>query len=560
MAGYLLLDLSRTVRDGRYLLLAVIAPVGFYLLFSAVFSSNSLGPNTTFGLPAPKEIMVAMATFGAMWAALSATAPRLARDREGGWLDYLATTPLRAGQVLVGRIAVGMIVTLPALLAVGIAAIAAHGVTLAAWQWAADLGLLWIGTLPFVALGIAIGSLASSTVAFALSTGLWFAFAALGGLWVPPGNLSSGLRHLATALPSYNQAALGWHVTSGTAPTAANIAILAAWTIGLALLPLVVRSGSRRSGRDGPRSPSASNGAAVELSEVAKHYGPVTAVNGLDLHIPAGQTVALLGPNGSGKTTAMSVLLGLLQPDGGHAGLFGTAPRRAAVAGHVGAMLQDTELMDGVRVGRLLRFVRGLYGNPADLAALVDSLGLGDLLSRRTGRLSGGQAQRVRFALALAGNPALLVLDEPTAALDVQARRDLWSALENHISRHETTVLFSTHYLEEADQHAARIVLVGGGKVIADGSPDQVKAAAGAGHVVRFRLLEGDPERFSTTPGVTALSLDEDRLTLNTVDADTTLWALYSQRQAIADITVAETSLEDAFFSLAVPQASGNRE
>ena len=126
-AGYLLLDLSRTVRDGRYLLLAVIAPVGFYLLFSAVFGGTSTGPDTTFGLPAPKEIMVAMATFGAMWAALSATAPRLARDREGGWSDYLATTPLRAGHVLAGRIAAGMIVALPAVLAVGLAAVAAHG-------------------------------------------------------------------------------------------------------------------------------------------------------------------------------------------------------------------------------------------------------------------------------------------------------------------------------------------------------------------------------------------------------------------------------------------------
>jgi ABC-2 type transport system ATP-binding protein len=555
-AGYLLLDLSRTVRDGRYLLLAVIAPVGFYLLFSAVFGGTSTGPDTTFGLPAPKEIMVAMATFGAMWAALSATAPRLARDREGGWSDYLATTPLRAGQVLAGRIAAGMIVALPAVLAVGLAAVAAHGVTLAAWQWAADLGLLWIGTLPFVALGIAIGSLARSTVAFALSTGLWFAFAALGGLWVPPGNLSSGLHHLAAALPSYNQAALGWHVTSGTAPTVTNLVVLAVWTAGFALLPVAVHSGPRRSGRANPRSPSAGSGAAVEVAGVAKRFGPVTAVNGLEFQIPAGQTVALLGPNGSGKTTTMSVLLGLLPPDHGRATLFGVAPRRAAAAGHVGAMLQDTELMDGVRVGRLIRFVRGLYPEPTDLAALVAALG--DLLSRRTDRLSGGQAQRVRFALALAGSPALLVLDEPTAALDVQARRDLWSTLEDHVRQHATTVLFSTHYLEEADQNATRIVLMGAGKVIADGTPDQVKAAAGAGRVVRFRLLDGDPERFSTTPGVTALSLDGDRVTLRTADADATVWALYPQRQAIADIAISEASLEEAFFSLAVPQASEN--
>jgi ABC-2 type transport system ATP-binding protein len=557
VGGYLRLELSRTLRDGRYLLLAVVAPVGFYLLFSAVFGGSSPGPNTTFGLPAAKEIMVAMATFGAMWAALSATAPRLARDREGGWSDYLATTPLRAGQVLVGRIIAGLVVALPAVVAVGIAAVAAHGVSLPAGRWAADLGLLWIGTLPFVALGIAIGSLANSTVAFAASTGLWFAFAALGGLWVPPGQLSPGLRDLASALPSYNQAALGWHVTSGTAPTAINFVVLAAWTVGLGLLPLAVRSGSWRRGRSAVRSLPGGGGTAVELAGVVKHYGPVTAVNGLDLRIPAGETVALLGPNGSGKTTTTSIMLGLLRPDQGHTVLFGSAPRYAAASGQVGAMLQDCELMAGVGVGQLLRFVRSLYAAPLDLAALADSLDLGDLLRRRSDRLSGGQAQRVRFALAVAGNPALLVLDEPTAALDVQARRDLWSTLEDHTRRYGTTVLFSTHYLEEADQHAERIVLMGAGRITADGTPAQVKAAAGAGRLVRFRLLRGDPERFAATTGVTALSADGGRVTLRTADADATVWALYPERHAIADIAVAEASLEEAFLSLVASRADG---
>lgn len=553
--GYLRLELSRTVRDGRYVLLAVVAPVGFYLLFSAVFGGKSSGPNTTFGLPASKEIMVAMATFGAMWAALSATAPRLARDREGGWSDYLATTPLRAGQVLVGRIIAGLVVALPAVVAVGVAAIAAHGVSLAAWQWAADLGLLWIGTLPFVALGIAIGSLTSSTVAFAASTGLWFALAALGGLWVPPGVLSSGLRHLATALPSYNQAALGWHVTSGTAPTLTNVAVLAAWTLGLALLPLAARHGAWRAGRSSARFPSGGRATAIDLAGVVKRYGSVIAVNGLDLKIPAAQTVALLGPNGSGKTTTTSVLLGLLPPDRGHATLFGTTPRHAVARGLVGAMLQDTELMAGVSIGRLLGFVRGLYPEPLDLASQADALGVGDLLRRRTDGLSGGQAQRVRFALALVGNPALLVLDEPTAALDVQARRDLWATLGDHTHRYGTTVLFSTHYLEEADEHATRVVLLGSGQITADGTPAQVKAAAGPGRLVRFRLLGGDPERFASTAGVTALSAEGDRVTLRTADADATVWALYPERDAIADIAVADASLEEAFLSLVSSRA-----
>ncbi|HEY2506343.1 MAG TPA: ATP-binding cassette domain-containing protein [Streptosporangiaceae bacterium] len=548
--GYLRLELSRTLRDGRYLLLAVLAPVGFYLLFSAVFGGKNSGPNTTFGLPAAKEIMVAMATFGAMWAALSATAPRLARDREGGWSDYLATTPLRAGQVLAGRIAAGLLTALPAVVAVGIAAIAAHGVHLAAWQWAADLGLLWVGTLPFVALGIAIGSLASSTVAFAASTGLWFAFAALGGLWVPPGVLSTGLRHFAAALPSYNQAALGWHVTSGSAPTVTNFVVLAAWTVGLSLLPLVVRRelalrpAARRTALE------AGDTAAIMLSGLAKHYGDVVAVDGIDLRVPAGQIVALLGPNGAGKTTTMAILLGLRHADRGDARLFGASPRQAAAAGEIGAMLQDSELMAGVGVGELIRFISRLYPAPFDLAEAASVIGVAGLLRRRTDKLSGGQSQRVRFALAVVGNPALLVLDEPTAALDVQARRDLWSALADHTHRHHTTVLFSTHYLEEADQHAERVVLVGAGHVTADGTPSEVKSAAGAGRIVRFRVLEGNPGRFASTPGVTSMQADQQQVSLRTTDADTTLWALYDQRSTIADIAISEASLEEAFLSL----------
>jgi ABC-2 type transport system ATP-binding protein len=558
--GYLRLELSRTVRDGRYLLLAVIAPVGFYLLFSAVFGGKSAGPNTTFGLPAAKEIMVAMATFGAMWAALSATAPRLARDREGGWSDYLVSTPLRAGQVLAGRIIAGLLVALPAVAAVCITAVVAHGVHLAAWQWAADVALLWIGVLPFVALGIAIGSLANSTVAYAVSTGLWFALAALGGLWVPPGVLSSGLRHLAAALPSYNQAALGWHVTSGSAPTATNVLVLIAWTVGLSLLPLAARRQSLRPRAARKSAPPAGGGEAIELRGVVKHYGPVTAVEGLDLRVPPGEIVALLGPNGAGKTTTMSILLGLRQADSGQARLFGSSPRRAAARGQVGVMLQDSELMAGVGVGELLRFIRTLYPAPLDLAAVIDTAGLGDLLRRRTDRLSGGQAQRVRFALAAAGNPALLVLDEPTAALDVQVRRDLWSALEDHAARHRTTVLFSTHYLEEADQHAERVVLIGAGHVIADGTPDEVKAAAGASRIVRFRLLEGNPGQFAGTRGVTAVHADGQRITLHTTDADATIWALYKHRHAIAGIVVTEASLEEAFLALvAQPPKQGDR-
>jgi ABC-2 type transport system ATP-binding protein len=557
MIGYLRLELARTVRDGRYLVLAIVAPVGFYLLFSSVFGGPSTGSNTTFGLPASQEIMVAMATFGAMWAALTATAPRLARDQEGGWLAYLATTPLRPSRVLGARILAGLAVALPAIVAVGITAAIAHGVHLHAWQWASGLGLLWVGTLPFVALGIAIGSLTTSTVAYALSTGLWFALAALGGLWVPPSVLSASLRHFAAALPSYNQAALGWHVVSGSAPTVTNGLVLAAWTVGLALLPLVARHRSwwRRGAPDSPRVPegSASDGSAIDLHCLAKRFGTVTALDGIDLEVSAGTIMGLLGPNGSGKTTTMTILLGLAEPDGGSARLFGSAPRRATRAGQVGVMLQDTELMASVGVGELLRFVRGLYPSPAAVSTLIEMAGLTELLQRRTDRLSGGQAQRVRFALAAAGNPPLLVLDEPTAAMDVQARQDFWAALGRHADESDTTVLFSTHYLNEADDHADRVALIRSGAIVADGTPDQVKAAASPGRLVRFRLLNGNADRFGEVAGVTSVRTERDHVTLQTSDADSTIWSLYDERSAIADIEVTEGSLEEAFLSLTSP-------
>jgi ABC-2 type transport system ATP-binding protein len=278
------------------------------------------------------------------------------------------------------------------------------------------------------------------------------------------------------------------------------------------------------------------------------------------LRVPAGEIVALLGPNGAGKTTTMSILLGLRQADSGQPRVFGRAPRRAAARGQVGAMLQDSELMSGVGVGELLRFIRALYPAPLDLATVIDTADLGDLLRRRTDRLSGGQAQRVRFALAAAGNPALLVLDEPTAALDVQVRRDLWSALEDHVARHHTTVLFSTHYLEEADQHAERVVVIGAGHVIADGTPDEVKATARGGRIVRFRLLDGNPAQFAGIRGVTAVSADGQWVTLHTADADATIWALYDHRHTIADLAVTEASLEEAFLSLVAKAPKGGDE
>jgi ABC-type multidrug transport system ATPase subunit/ABC-type multidrug transport system permease subunit len=546
VTGFLRLELGRSFRDPRYLVLAIAAPVGFYLLFASIFT----GRGTSEGqLPAQVEIMVAMAAFGAMWGALSATAPRLARDRESGWLRALEVTPLTAGRVLAARIVAGVMAALPAIVAVAVTAVLAHHVALAAWQWAAGLGLLWAGTLPFVALGIVIGSLTSSTTAYALTTALYFALAALGGLWVPPAQFSPALRHIAATLPSYNLADLGWRVAGGSAPSLRAGLILAGWTAGLTALALAAGAHRRPRRSGGDQLPGPPAGEVISLSQLSKCYGPVRALDQIDLRIRPGTPVALLGPNGAGKSTAIELMLGLLDADHGSAFLFGSSPAQAIAAGRVGAMLQDTALMSGVSVGALLRVIRDAYPHPADLPALIQIAGLDGLLRRRTDQLSAGESQRVRFALAASGDPQLIVLDEPTVAMDVRAREAFWGVLRTYAASGRT-ILFSTHYLEEADTHAGRIILLRSGHIIADGSPDQVKSEAGVARTVRFRSLAGSPDRFRQLSAVTAVHADADRITLLTADADATVWALYDLRDTITELAVTEGGLQEAFLAL----------
>jgi ABC-2 type transport system ATP-binding protein len=551
MLGYLRLEIARTVRDIRYVVLALVAPVGFYLLFAEIFSGKAGSPGSGGGLPASVEIMVAMATFGAMWGALSATAPRLARDRERGWLDALRLTPLAPAAVLGARICAGLLVSLPAVVAVGVTGRLAHGVQLTAGQWGLGLIALWLGTLPFVMLGIAIGTLTDSTTAYGVSMGLYFAFAALGGLWVPPANFPPALRQVAKALPSYNQADLGWQIAGHAAPTAASLLVLAAWTVGLAAIAYWAGARIRPTWTRTP-SPPDPGAAAIQLSGVAKSYGDVQALAGLDLDIGRAAIVALLGPNGAGKTTAIRImlgLLGLLGPDRGRARLFGLSPSSAVAAGQVGAMLQDAELMSGVTVGSLLRFIGGLYPDPLDYQQTVKVTGLEPILNRRTDKLSTGQAQRARFAVALIGNPALLVLDEPTAGLDVQAQQVFWADLRSYQASGKT-VLFSTHYLEEADQNAGRIVVIQSGHTVADGTPEQVRSAGGARKTVRFSWLGGAPAGLEALPGVTAMDVAGREVTLHTTDADATVWGLYGLRDHLSGLEVTGGGLREAFLAL----------
>jgi ABC-2 type transport system ATP-binding protein len=290
---------------------------------------------------------------------------------------------------------------------------------------------------------------------------------------------------------------------------------------------------------------------------VTRRYGQVTAVDGLSLQIQPGQTVALLGPNGAGKTTTVELLLGLANPDAGVVRLFGGPPTDAVAAGRVGAMLQDAGLPQGARVAELIDLVRSLYPEPLPLQDTLRLTDLEPLAQRQVQRLSGGQRQRVRLALALAGNPELLILDEPTAALDVDARRSFWDRVRAYVAGGRT-VLFATHRLEEADAVADRIVVIAGGRLLADGTPDQVKAHA-AGRSTISMAADGLPRYLlENLPAVDTVRQDRGRVTLHSTDPDATVRALLQHAPHVQDLEVTRAGMEEAFLSL-THQEGGTR-
>ena len=294
--------------------------------------------------------------------------------------------------------------------------------------------------------------------------------------------------------------------------------------------------------------PGTGTGAGVLLSGLRKRYGEVRAVDGVDLHIVPGEVVALLGPNGAGKSTTIDMLLGLTPPDAGTVRLWGLPPEQACRKGYVGAMLQTGGLLGGVTVREILELIRGLSPDPLPLEDVIATARVGDIADSRADRLSGGQTQRVRFALALAGNPQLLVLDEPTVAMDVATRRAFWAAMREWTARGRT-VLFATHYLEEADAYADRAVLMAHGRVVADGPTTEVKAAVG-GRTIRATVPDADAERLRGLPGVTAVERHGAVTILRCADSDAALRALLQEHPAARDIEVTGAGLEEAFLAL----------
>lgn len=289
----------------------------------------------------------------------------------------------------------------------------------------------------------------------------------------------------------------------------------------------------------------------VVFDRVTKRYGGVRAVDDLTLTLRPGETVALLGPNGAGKSTTLDLLLGLKRPDSGSVTVLGTGPREAIVAGRVGAMLQSGGLMGEVTVAELVRLACGLHPRPYPVPDVLARAGLTAIAGRRADKLSGGQAQRVRFALATAGDGDLIVLDEPTTGMDVTARRAFWATMRDQADRGRT-VLFATHYLEEADAIADRVLVLHRGRLLADGTATEIKASTGMRRV-SFDLPDGTPDETALRrlPAVTAVSVSPGgTVRMRSKDADATVHALYGLGFHPRNLEVAGLGLEQAFVAL----------
>jgi ABC-2 type transport system ATP-binding protein len=273
----------------------------------------------------------------------------------------------------------------------------------------------------------------------------------------------------------------------------------------------------------------------------------VQAAAGVDLTIRSGEVVALLGPNGAGKSTTIELLLGLVKPDAGAVEVYGQDPVEAIAAGRVGAMLQSGGIIEDAKVGELVSLVANLHKDPLPVREALERAGITDLADRVFKALSGGQQQRVRFAMAIVAKPDLIVLDEPTTGMDVESRRAFWNSMHAETARGRT-VLFATHYLDEADAYADRVVLMRDGRIVADGTAAQIKATV-SGRTIRATIPGADLASLAAVPGVRDVETRGDVVMLRCDGSDEVLRHLLASTPA-RDIEVWSPDLEDAVLAI----------
>ena len=301
-------------------------------------------------------------------------------------------------------------------------------------------------------------------------------------------------------------------------------------------------------GRTGPeRTIESTAPLAVVLKDVRKHFGDVQAVRGVDVRIASGEIVAMLGPNGAGKTSTIDIILGLSRPTSGQVSVFGLRPRQAVARGLVSAVMQTGGLLKDLTVRETVQYTASLFAQREPVAEVLNRAGITQIADRRVGKCSGGEQQRLRFAMALVSNPELLVLDEPTTGMDVEGRRSFWASIRKDAEQGRT-VLFATHYLEEADAYADRIILLRHGQKIADGTASQIKAMA-AGRSVRATLAGASEAELRAIPGADSVEVRGNTVLIHSGDSDAVARYLLTRTSA-KDLEITARGIEDAFLAL----------
>jgi ABC-2 type transport system ATP-binding protein len=294
--------------------------------------------------------------------------------------------------------------------------------------------------------------------------------------------------------------------------------------------------------RDGAVWPS-----AVDLRDVHKHFGSVQAVRGVALSIGSGEVMAFLGPNGAGKTSTIDMILGLSRPDAGQVEVYGMAPRQAVRKGLVSAVMQTGGLLKDLTVAEAAQDTAGLFAVSPPVGEVLERAGITAIAGRTVGKCSGGEQQRLRFAMALIPDPQLLILDEPTQGMDVEGRRSFWRAIREDAAVGRT-IVFATHYLEEADAYADRIVLISRGKIVADGTAAEVKGLA-SGRTIRATLPGADETALRAMPGADSVEVRGDTVLIHSGDTDAIARRLLNETSA-RDLEITSRGLEEAFIAL----------